>query len=260
MVHDALYTPVSDELESLTEQAISIVLHNLFVCVTRQLEDHLPDAKYHDANDRLIRETQTCPKDNVASERVFAGLDYLKRKSPNMSTVAMQGILLWSLNKTSNFLACNEKMRSKLVQKAMKNRKNVVKLFQEKKKKIKQSRLAAKKARSQEKEAKEVSLVSQTISATEDVMKTCGFICKSESDVNRLKEIADEKARREAIVVQVRYYKCVHRGAVKDSLFYITSGGKPIPSCQLMENLKEIVKQMHTTKSDETAANNKGSV
>lgn len=51
-----------------------------------------------------MRETQTCPKDNVAAERVFAGLDYLKRKSANISPLAMQGILLWSLNKTSGYL------------------------------------------------------------------------------------------------------------------------------------------------------------
>ena len=30
----------------------------------------------------MSEELQTCPKDNVAAERVFAGLDYLKRKSP----------------------------------------------------------------------------------------------------------------------------------------------------------------------------------
>ena len=43
----------------------------------------------------LVDEMSTCPKDNVAAERVFAGLDHLKHKGPNITALAMEGILLW---------------------------------------------------------------------------------------------------------------------------------------------------------------------
>ena len=40
-LHHALYDTVSEEVEFNTRQALSIVLHNMHVCIVRQLEDHL---------------------------------------------------------------------------------------------------------------------------------------------------------------------------------------------------------------------------
>ena len=140
-IHEALYADVDEDTEFNTRHAVSIILHNLFVCITRQLEDHLPGGKYHKPGDNVIKETKTCPKDNVAGERVFAGLDYLKRKSPNISALAMQGVLLWSMNKTSTFLnECSPPKRDELVKKAIKSHKNVVKLYQAKIRTIQQHR------------------------------------------------------------------------------------------------------------------------
>ncbi len=78
-------------------------MHNLHVCISRQVADHLPGGRFHNAED-LREESATCPKDNLAPERMFAGLDYLKRKMPNANTVAFEGVLLWSLNKTKQYL------------------------------------------------------------------------------------------------------------------------------------------------------------
>ena len=80
-IHKALYADVDDKVCLNTEQVISITLHNLYACIKMQIGDNLPEGK-HDANECLVSETRTCPKDNVASERIFAGLDYLKRKEP----------------------------------------------------------------------------------------------------------------------------------------------------------------------------------
>ena len=38
----ALYLPVTDHIEQLTETALSIMLSNMQVCCKRQLHDHLP--------------------------------------------------------------------------------------------------------------------------------------------------------------------------------------------------------------------------
>ena len=89
------------DIEFNTKQAISIILHNMYVCIRRQLEDHLPGGKYRIPGEDLRQATSTCPKDNVAAEHVFAGLDYLNQKSPNMTALAMQGVLLWTQNKTA---------------------------------------------------------------------------------------------------------------------------------------------------------------
>ena len=90
----AFYHPTSATIEQLTKQALSIMLHNMFVCVCRQLEDHLPGGRFHIVDEQLRTDASTCPKDNLSAERMFAGLDYLKRKMPNANTASFEGILL----------------------------------------------------------------------------------------------------------------------------------------------------------------------
>ena len=175
----------------------------------------------------------------------------------------MQGILLWSMNKTSTFLnECSPKKRDELVKKAIKRRKNVVKLYQDKIKTIQQDRREAVESRIKEKEAKERLLVSQTVSSTEIVLKTCGFICKTLDDVDKLiQKQKDETSRRNALLSQIKYYKCVNRGIVKGSLlFFLTSGGKPISTSQLAANLKEILHQFQVGESSISEAGSTSSV
>lgn len=74
-VHNALYAEADEETEFNT-RVVSIILYNIYVCIVRQLEDHLPGEKYHKPGQALHKETKTCPTNNVAAERVFAGLDY----------------------------------------------------------------------------------------------------------------------------------------------------------------------------------------
>lgn len=66
--HRALYQPTSEIVEHLKKQALSIVLHNMFVCVSRQLEDILPGGRFHNADAQLRADTSTFPKDNLSAE------------------------------------------------------------------------------------------------------------------------------------------------------------------------------------------------
>ena len=71
---------------------------------------------------------------NVAAERIFAECNYFKRKSLNMSALAMQGILMWSENKTGKFLqiiVVTWKERDGW-SKAVKDRKKIQKKYQDK--------------------------------------------------------------------------------------------------------------------------------
>ena len=107
----------------------------------------MPGGKYHAPTRKVTTEAASCPKDNVAAELVFAGLDYLKRKSPNISALAMQGILLWTQNKTKNYLDQNctpaERERENLIRKAATNQKILQKKYQEKVNDIKRKRSEA---------------------------------------------------------------------------------------------------------------------
>ena len=245
-VHKAIYTVINEDVEFYTHQALSIILHNMFVCIKRQLEDHLPGGKYHNTGADLRQETTTCPKDNVAAERVFAGLDYLKRKSPNMSAFAMQGVLLWSQNKTAQYIdACSPEERKQLMNSAIKNRKHIVRLYQEKVSNIKVQRTKEVEERKKAQETKERQLVTQIVLNTENAIKLCGFICKTADDVDKLLQQKLDESARAALLAQIRYYKSVNRGVVKGSLFFVTAGGKQLTTEELSSRLKEILVKLN---------------
>ena len=52
----------------------------------------------------LIKETKSVPLTNVAPERDFAVLDRLISQKPNATTIALESIILYSHNKTSDWL------------------------------------------------------------------------------------------------------------------------------------------------------------
>ena len=64
-------------------------------------------------------------------------LDHLKCKSPNMTALAMQGVLLWTMNKTEYIGAHSEEERKALISKATRSRRQALKLYQDKIRNIK---------------------------------------------------------------------------------------------------------------------------
>ena len=111
-----------------------------------------------------------------------------------------------------------------------------------------------------EKEAKERSLVLQTVSNTESVLKMCSFICKSTDDVDKLMHNQADESKRNALLSQIKYYKCVNRGVVKGSLFFVTSEGKPLSTSKLAANLKDILHQFNVGESSSSEAVSTSSV
>ena len=67
------------------------------------LIDHLPSGKY-DVDTTPSQETASVPPTNVAPERDFAVLDRILREKPNASLVALESLILYSHNKTSQWL------------------------------------------------------------------------------------------------------------------------------------------------------------
>ena len=50
---DSLFQLVAAEIEDLTKQALIIICHSLSLCIQRQLVDHLPGGKFHNASERI---------------------------------------------------------------------------------------------------------------------------------------------------------------------------------------------------------------
>ena len=102
MIFDSLAKP--SDLDATVQEILQVVFSSLAVLVSRLLEDHLPGGVLDKPNQQLVEETKSVPNSNTISERDFAKLDRLLREKPNATTLALEGIILFSNNKTARWL------------------------------------------------------------------------------------------------------------------------------------------------------------
>jgi hypothetical protein len=77
----------------------------MLIILERQCKDQLPGGKYWDFELATIDKLLTVvPTTNTLSERDFAQLDILMRTNPSASTTTFEFIIMWTNNKTSDWL------------------------------------------------------------------------------------------------------------------------------------------------------------
>ncbi|XP_070547896.1 uncharacterized protein [Ptychodera flava] len=102
---DALYDKLMEEtgsveFDSLTVQALEMLMHSLLIILERQCEEQLPGGKYCDLSDGEKESVSSVPTTNVAGERDFAILDLLVRTKPAATTLCYGTLVMWANNKT----------------------------------------------------------------------------------------------------------------------------------------------------------------
>ncbi len=86
------------------------------VCIKRLLIDYLPGGEFHYVQDpAVISETLSVPKTNVDPERDFANLDRMLLQKPNARHIALESMILFSQNKTSDWLKKKESRRKRYI-------------------------------------------------------------------------------------------------------------------------------------------------
>ena len=94
----------NDVTDTLTLEALQIIFGCFSMTTQRLLIDHLPGGIYSSLDSDLFEEVASVPTANVSPERDFAMLDRLMRKKPNARAIALESIILFSHDKTSNWL------------------------------------------------------------------------------------------------------------------------------------------------------------
>ena len=97
-IYDSLLKP--NENDATVQEILQAIFTAFSVLLQRMVKDHLPGGVYDQPHDEMLRETKSVPKTNVVSERDFAQLDRLLREKPNASTLSLEGIIMFSNNKT----------------------------------------------------------------------------------------------------------------------------------------------------------------
>ncbi|VDI19982.1 Hypothetical predicted protein [Mytilus galloprovincialis] len=95
---------LDEELNLLTIEALQIILINFLIIIERQLSDCLPGGIFNENTEGVNKDLRVESTTVATTKRDFANLDRLRREKPNANTIALEGIILFSNNKTLRWL------------------------------------------------------------------------------------------------------------------------------------------------------------
>ena len=112
----------SNENNIQTQELLQILFSAFSVTTQRLLIDHLPHGKYYSITDtEVINEMASVPTTNVSPERDFAILDRLMQQKPNANTIALEAMIMYSQNKTSDWVQKKSEEEKEKLFKAARN-------------------------------------------------------------------------------------------------------------------------------------------
>eukprot|EP00117_Sycon_ciliatum_P046276 scpid104007/ scgid33165/ len=92
------------ENDALTCEILQVLFAGFALYSTRLLCDHLPGGTFHQPSGlQSTTETASVRKTNAICESDFGKLDRYLREKPNIQTVALEGLLMFSNNQTSQW-------------------------------------------------------------------------------------------------------------------------------------------------------------
>ena len=253
MIHnDALFDKIfadsgDVELDSLTQQALEILMNGLLILLERQAQDQLPGGKYFETDPVTSKSASNVPTTNKVSESDFAILDMLVRQKPSATILHHEMITMWLRNKTAAWLNSKSNVeKAHLLELAKSNTEKAIKLYKIRSTEIKSKRLEILHQKQQSKqdslERERVSLVNLT-----QKLGQCGNLWTSLEDVNfhleRLR--TNPKELYAALKTQIQFQKNVLKSKGDKQLFQMSEikNEKRVQfdNKRLTENLKKII-------------------
>ena len=93
--------------DSMVQELLQLLFKSFVQTVQWLLIDYLPGGAYHSISDSdaaVIEETKSVPTTNVSPERDFSALDRMLSEKSNATHIALESLLLYSHNHTSEWL------------------------------------------------------------------------------------------------------------------------------------------------------------
>ena len=189
---------------------------------------------------------QHVPKTNKISEADFAILDLLVRKKPNASINTFDALILWSKNKTVEWLdnlPIGEKQG--LFKDARKGAASIAEKFKLRKAILEEEKADILKKRLEQKVAKEAKENQKKTEATNSLAEI-GKLWVNEDEIDTsLEEFEGDLEKRKALLCQINFHKIVLKSKGPKSLFnktkLLSEKRVDLNVAELTSNLKEIV-------------------
>lgn len=227
------------------------------IIVSRQLGDYLPGGKFNidsSPNFEKLKETSVnVSTTNIVSERDFANLDRLRREKPNANTIALEGMILFTNNKTLHWLDNLDAEKKS----------TVLKMARENAPKMLQNYKEQKHIEILQKKKDEASLMKQRknneiIKIKQDI-DTYGGQWLVEKDIERALKNLSMSQKVEAIKSQIKYQKVVLKKNPEDkNLLKFSTEGNKLTLNQLLSNFRILanISISSIAVSDESALEN----
>lgn len=185
---------------------LSVILPALAKLIQHQYSDHLPGGVHEVVNQN---ETISVDKHNKFPERVFSLVDHILSAKPNISTLALEAQITFSLNKTDEWLNKQENINEIILEsrnEAQKERQR----FKERAKIILAKRIEKQEEDFRKKERQEQNRV-QKLEKTTTEMLFYGLWQNPSQVEQELSEIKSVKEKEEALKSQLRFRRDVFK-------------------------------------------------
>ena len=238
------------EHDYLVEVLLGVILPALGELCKRLFSDHLPGGKWANVTEELRRKSASTQKHNKFAESVFGFVDNLLRHKPNISALASEAYIMYSANKTAQWLESKDSKEKKLlVEKACKNASIVKKQFQVRKNEIearKREAIEESRRRAEDLEKKRIARL-QTYT---DKIIYFGLWQSEHSVDEMLQGISKKSEKKEALKAQLNFRRYVLKQQTGEKDIYLFSkNGKDLSLEDLTIKVKLLVKHAFTIQS-----------
>jgi E1A/CREB-binding protein len=241
-VYESLVAPSEDPVfESYTQMALELCFAGMLLILERQAKDQLPGRRYWNLNEQVCSRLSAVPTTNTVSERDFAQLDMLMRSKPSAAVTTFEAIIMWSNNKTSDWLnSLSPEEQAKVINEARVSTPEFQKSIKEKQQLLYQKKLEVLKKKQEKKVKQEEKQHSNKVRLTQKITEI-GGLWTSLEDLEKFKTGKDKGKFKEAILTQLQFRRVVLNSKGQKNLFQQQHKGQQYTLEQQEDNLKQVI-------------------
>lgn len=242
-IYERLTTP--DVYDGETCAILQQIFSSWYTLLIKAASDHLCCGAFADVDKRptLASETKSVPRHNKFPERVFALLDALTRFRPIASTLCNEGYIMFSLNKTGEWLnSLPAEKRELYLDQSRKEGRTARQKYKERLSVIEEKRIETLREKRQQIRKKEEDQYRQREQLTNDILYY-GLWQFPETVDQNMAELGTDTCKKKAIKAQLMFRKVVLGQKADKKLFQFSEKGSQYSLETLIENLKTLIRQ-----------------
>ena len=231
--------------DNVTLAVLQVLCSTFARYMSELLADHLPGGKFHQATPDMERETASVHSTNVLSERDFAQLDRLLWEKPNASTIAVDGMIAFSNNKTGAWLsALTPEDRSQVLDIGRKTAPPLLRdLCRDRKAEIKAFRVKEIERKEAEVKRRREKVLEKKESLTQEISQTGGLWLTPDQVRTAVASLPSVNAQCSALRAQLFFRKLVLEQNASADVFLLSKAGKQRSIECLVANLSTLLHQ-----------------